>query len=154
MIRIGKPYLSSVDGSNRTRLCSVVLFDNEPREIYYEVNRQFSEYLCTERADAFLLGLLPYAMVLGLDIDVEGEISERLYFQLSGLFIPALASYTKYFKRIDISCSLNHDTLPTAGAIGTGFSGGVDSFYTICNNMNNSTPNYNLTHLSFVNVGA
>lgn len=78
MITISKPYLKK--GENKSvRLCSVVNYEGKDEEIWYGVDEKYSDYLCYERADAFLLGFLPYAMAFKHNIKVEGAISERLF---------------------------------------------------------------------------
>jgi hypothetical protein len=128
--------------------------DGNEQEIWYEVDEAYAEYLCYERADAFLLGCLPYAMAFNHNITVDGDISEKLYYQLTTFFIPAMSKYTNYYKNISITCRLNHDVYNTGIGVGTGFSGGVDSFYTILSNLHNTTLDFNVTHLTFFKVGA
>jgi len=123
--------------------------------MWYEVEDRDMQYLCAERADAFLLAILPYAMKESIDVNVDAPLSEQLYYQLTTTFIPALAGNTKTWRSFRLECdSLDNTVLPSANAVGSGFSGGVDSFYTVYTHLNTKAPHHNLTYLTFFNVGA
>ena len=101
MIQIGKPYIYKTN-EEKVRLCSVVNYDGNDNEIWYEVDKEYGEFLCHERADAFLLAFLPYAMAFKHDIEIEGAVSEKLFYQLINYYIPALSKFTKYYNSIKI----------------------------------------------------
>lgn len=141
-------------GGGKTRLCSRITFAERDFVIWYEVESKFEEYLCYERADAFVIALLPLALTFGHDIHVkDAPVSEKIIWQLRQIYIPALAKYSNYYKSIEIECSVD-STIYSSFAVGTGFSAGVDSFYTLLKNKNTQTSNYDITHLTFFNVGA
>lgn len=154
MIKIGQPYIEKVN--NKTRLCCLVNYDNKDEIIWYEVENKYENCLCDERADAFVVAFLPYAMAFKKDIVIEAAISERLYYQLYNYYIPCLVKYSNYYHDIKITFNrLDNSIYQVNGnAVGTGFSGGVDSFYTILKNIHQLTDSYNITHLTFFKVGA
>ena len=92
MIKIRKPYIKIKE--EKVRLCSVVNYDGNDNEIWYEVDKEYGEFLCHERADAFLLAFLPYAMAFKHDIEIEGAVSEKLLYQLNNYYIPALSKFS------------------------------------------------------------
>ncbi len=156
MIKIGAPYLEKIsdDGVDYVRMCSKVLIDDKEELIWYEVDDKFSEYLCYEKADAFVVGILPYAMAYGHNIIVEGcPISEKIYWNLKHTFLPALGKFSGYYKKIEIESDITNIVFDAHG-VGTGFSSGVDSFDTLLKNLNKETSSFNITHLAFFNVGA
>ena len=150
MITIGKPYIESVEG--KVRLCSVVNYDGTDEVIWYGVEEKYSKYLCVERADAFLLAFLPYAMAFKKDIKIEFAVSEKLYYQLNHYYIPSLAKFSNYYSAIKIECdyldSTDYVNKQSAG-VATGFSGGVDSFFTVLKHLNCKEESFRLTHLTF-----
>lgn len=155
MIIINKPYVSkdSVD-KGWVKLCSDIQLDNDTTTVWYEVEEEYSNYLCYEKADAFLAGILPLAMAFKHDIIVKGApVSEKLYWSLSNLLIPCLDKYSNYYQKIHIEAELTDITYDSF-AVGTGFSAGVDSFFTLLKNYNMPTSSFNITHLTFFNVGA
>ena len=113
---------------------------------------KWKEYLCFERADAFLVNLLLYAMENNADIECKCDISERLYYQLTEYLIPSISSNIGKYHSISLIGSLSNEQLPSAYACGTGISGGVDSLYTILKHIGRND-NHNLTHLVFCNAG-
>lgn len=152
-INIAQPQIET--NGDRTRLCSRLSWEEKTYDMWFEVDEAYSQYLCHERADAFVAAVLPYAMAHGIDIVVDAPLSEQLYYQLSTTYIPAMARFTRLYRPITLSCGELLDTvLPSAGAVGTGLSGGVDSFHTIVGHLNPAAQSYALTHLTFFNVGA
>lgn len=125
--------------------------------LWFRLPAKYQDYVVTERSDSFLVGLLAYAMVRGEDIHLEGPVSEKIYYQVSNYLIPALTLANSKFQRIEIvPGKLENHSLNTEGAVGTGFSGGVDSFCTIHDHLVNPKcpTRYRLTHLTFFNVGS
>ena len=51
MIIINKPYLKK--GDITTRLCCDIILDGKDYNLWYEVNNEFANYLCFEKAYLF-----------------------------------------------------------------------------------------------------
>lgn len=144
-IMIGAPYIKG------TRLCSNIEGINDPFTLWYEVKKEYKKYLCTERADGFLIGILPYAMARSSDNDpltivCQAPVSEQLYYQLCTHYIPTLAKCIEWYHNIRIECELDHTKLNSFNAVGTGVSGGVDSYYTMLKSKQGNPPGYQITH--------
>lgn len=163
-LKIKKPYVETLVShlhGDAVRLCSNVEFVNpntgqeEIRCLYYEFERKYELYLCSERSDAMVSGLLVTAMENGYDIEFEAPISERLYYQLSTYFIPMLSKYNpERFKQISINGPFSSKAIANEGAVATGCSGGVDSYYTMArHSKENMIEHYRLTHLVFASCG-
>lgn len=153
MLHIGIPRI--VAGESTSRLCCDVTIANERISLWYEVDNRFAPFLCIERVDAFLLPLLPMAFATGQDIHCDGEISARLYYQLTQYYIPAVCRNCEKKKAFTIHGVANGNPLPNAGAVISGFSGGVDSMYTVMSHTNDHIPSsYRLTHVGVFNSGA
>ena len=147
-IIIGKPYIEQVNGN--VRLCSKILENQNEYVMWYEVEKKYQKYLINS-ADAFLVALFPYAVIHDLDIEINADVSEKLFYQLKNYQIPIM---TKAFKNrsIEITANLNSE-IYKGTATGTGLSCGIDSFYTISKHIN-ECESFKLTHLTFFNVGA
>ncbi|WP_042221721.1 hypothetical protein [Oceanobacillus manasiensis] len=152
MVIIEEPYIKR--NGEYSRLCADVFIDNKKYEMFYEVENEYEKYLCTERIDAFLIGLLPYALKHNLDIYSKYEVSEKLYYQIKTILIPVLSRYISNYNTVNVEAKVSYKKLPNKGAVGTGFSAGVDSFHTLYNNTNLEISSYNITHLTFFNVGS
>ncbi len=150
MLNIGKTYL--VKKNEETRLCADITVENQKITLWFSVKSAHEKYLAYGRADAFVFAILPLAMRKNYDIVCEDVMSERLHYQLSSNFIPALAYAGTFYKEIKIKAKLTEEKYKNCDAIGTGFSAGVDSLYTIMK-YNTSETEYPLTHIAVFNSG-
>jgi hypothetical protein len=125
MITIEKIYKES-DGNN-TRLVADININHEEKKLWFETEKEHGKFFCYEKADAFIIGLLPYAMKYNYNIKSEIPISEKLHYNLTEHYIPVISSNTD-LNEIRISANTCPKILGTQNAVGTGNSGGVDSF--------------------------
>ena len=84
-------------------------------------------------SDCFLMGMLFPAMAAGCDLVLDGCVSEKLLFRTRHFLIPMLAAFFEdELKPIAVRAeSVRREAYDGADAVGTGLSGGVDSFHTI-----------------------
>lgn len=136
------------------RMCAQLEVAGQPQQCWFEYPAAYQEYLCTERCDAFVIALLPYAMKHGLDIQSDIPLSEQLYYQINVYYIPVLSKYQKEFQKISLTVPTNSANLNCGHGVGTGISCGVDSFYTITTHLQDVPESYRLTHLVSMNVGS
>lgn len=184
MIKIGKPFVYD-DGTYAYLKAKIVISDDTvskyiaaskvikkvhwrtsenypPKEwqaddsgLYFAVPIEYKEYLCEERADAFVVAMLWYAMVTGSDIESAAPMSEKMVFHITRYLIPALCTDEKGYRRIKILGPTTDKPYNNAGGVGTGMSCGVDSFYSMHEYTKPDTPEkYRLTHLTYFNMGA
>lgn len=153
MIKIGKPFVREL--RDQAQLVVNININDKNHEVYYSVPLDYKDYLVDERVDAFVVAFLPLAMQENEDIqvDIETSISEKLKMQLNHLFIPTLAHFTEYHS-IQVNGETNSQHLNEKQAVGSGFSAGVDSFYTVSEYSKLEEEEYRLTHLTFLNVGS
>ncbi|MBE6963737.1 MAG: hypothetical protein E7443_03930 [Ruminococcaceae bacterium] len=149
MIEIGKLYLQRVE--EQTRLCADVSVNGRGTTLWFGVETAQEAYLCAERSDAFVMALLPMAMRSGQDIACVTAMSERLHYQLEGYLIPSLAAAETLYRPVSVRAPLAAERVRNRGAVGTGFSGGVDSLYSVMTHGKESA--YPLTHLALFDVG-
>ena len=165
-IFISKPYIregeSDIFGKS-VRLCANITMKNpnseknETKECFFEFEPKYKEYLIENRSDAFVIGLLITAMENNIDIEFEAPISERLYYQLTTYYIPMLAKYNLNYPLYDIHLIGEFDKtrIDNIGAVATGCSGGVDSFYTIMRHGKDcKTQSNRITHIVFNSSGS
>ena len=129
MLRIGKTYLKQE--GNSTRLCADLTIGDRRTTLWFGVDSAQEEYLAPGRADPFVIAMLPGAMRKGHEIVCEDPMSERLHHQLVNGLIPALSFAGELYHVIQVTAPLTTVPYPNQGAVGTGFSGGVDSLYTV-----------------------
>jgi len=92
-------------------------------------------------------------MSKGYDLVTDCSISEQLHYQINHILIPSFAKYL-YNNKINVITNATPVTIDKGFAVGTGLSSGVDSFHAIYCNSNSNIKSYNITHLTFFNVGS
>ena len=152
MIRIEKPQI--ISDNEKASLEAYITINNSKKKIWFQVEKKYEQYLCHERGDAFLIAVLNYAMRNGEDIQCDAPITEELFYNLDKILINALISYNPSFHRTQINAPLATEVLPSAGAVGTGISCGVDSLHALACQTNLKFKKHNITHLTFNNVGS
>lgn len=127
--------------------------DAVQNEIFFELPEQYAEFVQPDRADCFLLGLLYFAMFRNEPLHIEGAVSGQLLATLRSDVIALLAVYRKTLHRIEVTATETRH-FPGGSLVGTGFSAGVDSFYTIFDNLRNAaSPEEKIGVLFCFNVG-
>lgn len=150
VFHIGKSYIKHENGV--PRLCADITFGDRQITIWFALEMGDESWLALGRADAFVVALLTVAMRKGHDITCDDPMSERLHYQLENVLVPSLAHAGELFNPIRINARLTTEVFPNQGAVGTGFSGGVDSLYTIMTHGNDS--GMPLTHIAIFNSRA
>lgn len=153
-MHISKP--TAKQSAEGTVLSAKVSFQGQEDECFYSVPAEYADMADLESSNCFLVGMLYPAMRYGEDVEVDGTVSARLLYNLNEYLVPLMAICDTRLKRIRITASATTDA-PCAGAkaVGTGFSGGIDSFATIYEHFERPAPEgFKLTHLFFFNVGA
>ena len=153
MLFIGEPYIAQ-NGDRSRLVCDIGINRRETRTVWFEVDREYEKYLCTERSDAYVIGLLSWAMRAGHDITCTAPVSEELLYALREYLIPSLVKYAPSFRAVEINAPAAGTPLANAGAVGTGLSCGIDSFHVISRQLASPYKTLNLTHLCINNVGA
>ena len=149
-------YIDSIriENKEKSTLYFDVVLNNRPKRVFFEVENQYSQYLCNERCDAIVIGLLNYAMRYRHNIKSVVPITEELLYNINTYLIPSLTRYDKKMHKIEIIAPTISEPIKTAGAVGTGLSCGVDSFHAITNHYNSKYKSMNLTHLCIHSVGS
>lgn len=152
MIIIKKPKVKIV--KDKALLTCEVLIGDQEEKIFYEINKEYSQYLCTERADAFVIATFYYAMKHHHDIKCEVAITTELYHNLTTYLIPTLAKHSNNLSQIKIHAKLIDTPIKTKGEVGTGMSCGIDSLHVLKNYLNPECSSYKITTLCLNNVGS
>ncbi len=149
-IIIKQPYIdvyNHANGEELHRLNAEIIENGKSHKVFVEVKKEFGEYLCTERSDAFLWLTLPVAMREGYDIYCEAPVTDQLLHNINEMLIPHLVMGDNRLKNIEIHCETATENISVGGGIGTGVSCGVDSTYAIMQATNGKYKSLQLTHL-------
>ena len=151
MLHIKQPYVEELE--HEARLICKVEENAQEREIWFSVNKKYKEYLTYEVSDAFLIGLLSYAMRKNHDIRCDAPVSELLLYNIRENLLRVLAKHGDV-REPRIIAETIEPNFPKTGFVGTGISCGIDSFHTIAGFADSKYKSINLTHLCINNVGA
>jgi len=124
---------------------------NMPRYLWYRVPERCLPYLSTQ-SDALLVGGLLAGMHYGENIQVRGTTSPRLAYHLDEYQFILNFRMPNAVRRVSIQYEHLAPLAANPTAVGTTFSGGIDSLFTIWKHLpeNQSNPNYQVTHGIFI----
>ena len=127
------------------------------KEFYFCVDEEYADWLTTESYDAFLVAALYPAMYFHENLEIDGPVSKKLLRNINHYIQAIIKDYEPKSDYIEITASKEappnflHDSKQH---VGTGFSGGVDSFSTLHDNFFSETdPDYKVDTLFFFHVG-
>ena len=152
VLHIGRPAV--VRNGGRARLTAPIRCGGKDSPVWFEVEERYGDYLCAERSDAFLIGLLNHAMREHLDIECEAPVGAQLLYQIRTYLVPALVRASHALREPKIAAEMDAEPMRNAGGVGTGISCGVDSFHVLCKYAKSEYPGLSLTHLLLNNVGS
>lgn len=153
VIKIGKPYIE--EDHNETRLCTKVIMHNQEQVLWISVKKEYQTYLVDDRLDAFVVVLLAKAMREKADVICEAPVTRRLLYQINQYLIPMMSSNTDEYYHISIHAISTDKRLENWGGVVSGWTGGVDSMFTLLRNFQEPKDSaHKLTHLMVTNNGA
>jgi len=133
------------------------VLDKEPSKntIWVSVSKEYEDFLTTDRYDGFLIILAYVAMAYGENVEINGAVSKRLLRNMNTCIQDIFLAYNSELQRIKITAKeTTSEIFPTTKHIGTGFSGGIDSFSTIYDNyVLENDPEYKIDTLFCFNSG-
>lgn len=149
---IGAPEL--VDDGNDVIARAKYTLNDRSDHLWFSFPSEYREYIVTERADAFLVGLLLLAMKHGEDIQLEVPVSARLHYGLTHYLTTAIHLTNREWQRINVTPSrLDSEDLNRVRVAATGLSCGVDSFSTVCEHAD-MAGEYKIGYFTFFNAGS
>lgn len=125
------------------------------KEIWYAVHSEYEDWLNTEVYDSFLIAALYPSLYYKEDIIIDGNVSERLFFNIKNYVQDIIRAFHPEFRKANLKVNGYAIPAKVAHNVGTGFSAGVDSFSTIYDHLEReSDKNYTISSLFFFNVGS
>ena len=138
---------------NITRVVCNIEIDDDVKSVWFDVEKKYEKYLSVDRADAYLIGMLHYALSNHHNIKCELPVSEELLYNIKKILIPSLVNHSKNFRTITIEAK-TISNYNMGQYVGTGCSCGIDSMSAIYNHLKTEYKSLDLTHLCINNVGA
>lgn len=118
------------EGIEKTRLiCDVECGFSDEKAVWFTVDREYKDWLCTDTYDAFLMAMLMPVMYYNENLEIDGYVSRKVYINVLNYVIPSKHAYDPNTSIPQISVLGYKEPAKTGGGrIGLGFGGGVDSF--------------------------
>lgn len=152
-ITLGTPDVER--GNDRATYRVAVLGFPGPQELWFSIPSEWASFV-NARADAALVALLMPAMAAGLDVVVEGPVTDELVWRLGGEAQEVLHDVRPEVARVSVDA--RHPVPPSDSppGVATGYSAGVDSYATLAlHHFAAEVPeSLRLTHLFQNNVGS
>lgn len=130
--------------SKFVRLSADIVSNNKSVNIYFEVKKEFSEYIYLDYSPFYAFTLMP-AMIKGSNLNIIGDISKKL--SKNNIKVQGLLSKWGNFSKINLEVKNIKDSSDPK-YVACFFSLGVDSFYTFLKNKKGS--NKKITHFILV----
>ena len=152
MIVINTPHIEK--DINDFIVYSDIKSKNRIKKLWFKVSNFDENLILTEHSDAFVIGVLFYALECGEDVHVRGKISQKLLHNINNYLIDVLCLSNSNFKKIKLtSDQISGSNLCIQDVAATGISCGVDSFSTFYRHFQEDKP-FKIEYLTFFNVGS
>lgn len=116
------------------RISADVYVNNEKNDVWYEFPWDMEE-IALRPANAFMVAFMPVAMKVGGKFEIDGEISQSLYNQMT-TYQEIMTKWYSDLSTVEICASeVSPDVVPDEKRkVISCFTGGVDAFYTLIKN--------------------
>lgn len=142
-------------GSEAFLIADVECGFSTSNQFWFSVKRPYDSWLTPDVYDAFLVSAIWPCMCYNEDITIKGNVTKSIYKNILYYIIPFLKDIRPQFHLIKIDVEGFKDSETNdLGIIGTGFSGGIDSFSTIYDRFYiEKDKQYKINTLFFFNIG-
>jgi hypothetical protein len=111
------------------------VWGDEPFQLWYRYPGEFAPRLNSGNGDLFVAALLGVAMRLGEDLEIDADVSPRLYQHASTTIQDIWTRWHADFRRVNLRCGVGTERKPVPERRrGLFFSLGVDSAYCLAKN--------------------
>ena len=123
-------------------------------KLWFSVPSEYESWLTDDVYDAFLVAALCPAMYYDEPIEIIGNVSHKLFFNVQRYVHSLLLDFNENLHRISITAKGFSNATKKSHHVGMGFSGGVDAFATFREHFKEeSDSEYKISALIFTNVG-
>jgi hypothetical protein len=124
-------------------------------DLWFSLNKEYEPFILADQYDPFMVAILYSAMRYKENIHIEGKVSKKLIYNINHYVIPLIQSYSPETSMIRVTAEEETTENYKGDGIGTGFSGGIDSFHTVYRHYElENDPDYKINSFLFLNVGA
>lgn len=156
MIRVSNLRKESLPESKECRIiCDIDCSFAHSKQLWFSVPEEFGDWLTDDVYDAFMVAMLYPAMYYNESIEIDGCVSEKLFYNLTQYVQSVVKAYRPEMFLIDIQVKGFENAVTTQRKVGTAFSAGIDAFTTFYDHYEvEKNPNYKISSLFFFNLGS
>lgn len=120
------------NGQSVCLICDVECNFSRTKELYFSVDDKYADWLTDDVYDAFLVAAIYPAMYYNEPIEISGVVSKKNYHNVVNYVMAIVKDFAPSFHKVPIIVEgFKNASKNEKLHIGTGFSGGVDSFSTL-----------------------
>lgn len=136
-------------------ICDMEADFTDVKQFWFSVDDEYGGWLTDDVFDAFLVTMIYPAMYYGESIEILGNMSKKIWHNTIHYVQGIIKAYDPSFHDIAINVQGFSDAIKAERLrVGTGFSGGIDSFSTLMDNFfNTNDSDYKIDTLFFFHVG-
>lgn len=136
-------------------ICDVTAGFTDTKQLYFSVSEKYGNWLTSDVYDAFLVAAIYPAMYYNEPIEIEGNVTKSLYHNVVTYVEAIVKQYDLSFHIVPVKVGGYAFAQKNSNLhVGTGFSGGVDSFSTLKDWFFDCDDNeYKIDTLFFFHVG-
>lgn len=155
MIRIDSPTIEKKESFMYVSSRIIDQAQGIDMSVWYRSDVEYGQYFNEDVLDAFVLPMILCGIKYQEDIEVDGYISELLYYNIKNNLIYTLSIPFNTERLIEVRCKGTKVMTYSPTAVGCGCSLGVDSFSAMLRHMSPDCPEgFRITHLTNFNIGA
>ena len=137
--------------NGRIRLSCKFSICNEEKELWFEVDKNYSEWVDEHNGDPFLIILWLIALENDLDLKLDFSVSNELLYGINTTLCEVLKPFNPQKRTISIFATTHSYQYESSKETATAMSLGVDSFHTLAANIGSLKP---ITALTLFNAGS
>lgn len=136
-------------------ICDMEAKFTNVKNIWFSVPTEYEKYLTDDVYDAFMVAAVYPAMFYNEDVEIDGNVSQRLHFNITRYVPSIVKAYRQEMHQVQFNVKGYAYAHQIEKGVGTGFSAGVDSFSTFVDHfVNEDQKEYKISSLFFFNVGS
>lgn len=147
--------IQSENGKSARIICDIECSFCKTKQLYFSVDDIYADWLTVDVYDAFLVAAIYPAMYYNEPIEILGVVSKRIYHNVTNYVMAIVKDFAVSFHNVPITVEgFKNASKNEELHVGTGFSGGVDSFSTLQDRFfDTEDPDYKIDTLFFFHVG-
>ena len=155
MIRVSNLRKEQLPQTKECRIvCDIDCSFSTAKQLWFSVPDEFGDWLTDDVYDAFMVAMLFPAMYYKEVLEIDGNVSGRLYDKITHYIQKCEIAHHDYLHEVLVKVKGFSETEKKGKLVGTGFTAGVDAFSTVYDRfILEDNESHKISALFFFNVG-